>query len=177
MNTIIKHCSKQVVKTSLLKAHLRIDNDHEEEYLKEIIEIATNILEQNIEKSILKKAYRYIYFGSKLPSSERITLPLAQVKEVLSVKRLLIDKGKSLPIPYTTETFNEKTTIITNSSRYPTEIKYVAGITDKEDEIPKDLQFAILQIAKNIYECSEESILESSYVKHVIDSNRTLTIN
>lgn len=176
MNIVIQQSDKQVLATDTLKSHLRIDHKHEDAYLREIISMATDILEKNIEKPILKKTYKYIFHDDDQISSRKIPIPMSQVQAVLSVRRMLGEK-KSEKVAYTFENQGEKTFVITNGSRHPVEIKYTAGITDNEAEIPKDLQFAVLQIAKNIYECSEEDVLESKYIKYIINANRTLHID
>lgn len=176
MNIIINQSKKQALDIETLKSHLRIDHEHEDSYLREIISMATDILEKNIEKPILKKTYRYIFHADEFVSTRKITIPVSQVHSLLSVRKIMNER-RSEEIQYTVKNYNDKTAIITNGSKYPIEIKYIAGITDDENEIPKDLQFAILQIAKNIYECSEEDVLESKYIKHIINTNRTLSLD
>ena len=176
MNIITEQSKKQALEIEILKSHLRIEHEHEDTYLKEIISMATDILEKNIEKPILNKTYRYIFHNNEFVSSKKIMIPINHVNSVISVRKIINDKC-SEEVSYTVKNYNDKTAIITNGSKYPIEIKYIAGITEDEKEIPKDLQFAILQIAKNIYECSEEDVLESKYIKHIINSNRTLNID
>lgn len=176
MNIVVKQSNKQVLDLQILKDHLRIDHSHEDLYLNEIISMATDILEKNIEKPILKKTYKYIYYNDSFSSTKRIYLPLSHVRSVISVKKLISERD-SEKIKFSVDSIRDKTAITINGCKYPVEIVYTAGITDKVDEIPKDLQFAILHIAKNIYECSEEDVLESKYIKHIINANRTLHID
>ncbi|MDR2666607.1 MAG: head-tail connector protein [Holosporales bacterium] len=176
MNIIIEQAKNRFLDLLTFKSHLRLEHDHEDEYLKAIIDMATEILENSIGKPILKKKYKYIHYSSEFISSKKIQLPAAYVQNVVSVKKIINENLKE-KCPYTTEICGNKTCVITNGSRYPIEIKYIAGMTDNSAEISKDLQFAVLQIAKNIYECSEEDILESKYVKHIIDLHRPMSIN
>jgi hypothetical protein len=176
MNIIIEQAKSQLLDLSTLKSHLRLEHEHEDEYLKTIIDMATEILENSIKKPILKKKYKYIHYGNEFISSKKILLPIAYVQNVVSVKRLVSENLKE-KCPHTIELCGDKTIVITNGSRYPIEIKYIAGITNNLSEISKDLQFAVLQIAKSIYECSEEDILEAKYVKHIIDLHRPVSIN
>ncbi|MDR0942313.1 MAG: head-tail connector protein [Holosporales bacterium] len=185
MNTIIEQSKSPALELSVLKAHLRIAHDHEDDYLKTVINMATEILETNIEKPILKKKYRYVHYNDEFVSSRRITLPVREVRGIISVKELPPVAAVKEPLPdrkndkvsYRVLNDNDRTIIVTNGSKRPIEIKYAAGMTGNADKIPKDLQFAILQIAKNIYECSEEDVLESKYIKHIVNSHRTLSIN
>ena len=176
MNLIIKQSDAQVLELKILKEHLRIEHNHEDTYLKEIISMATDILEKNIEKPILKKTYRYTFYGDDFVSTRCVPIQVNHVIKVISVQRLINDKDKE-KVSYFVKNERGKTMVVTNGTKSPIEITYTAGITDKQEEIPKDLQFAVLQIAKNIYECSEEDVLESKYIKHIINSNRTLYID
>jgi uncharacterized phiE125 gp8 family phage protein len=175
MNITIKKHKDQALSLETLKAHLRIDHDHEDSYLKSIIDIATEILENNIEQPILEKTYRYTHYGAESSSSKKIKLPTSLVRKIISVKQITQNNG-SEALHYTTQSRGDKTTLITNGSKYPIEIEYTAGLTDNVAEIPDDLKLAILHISKNIYECSEADILESKYVKHIINAHRPLLV-
>lgn len=134
---MIKKANKLPLDIKVLKSHLRIEHEYEDEYLRILIEAATDVLEKAIGMSILKKKYRY-----KGPSVE--TLPIQPIIKVCSNK-------------------NE-------------EIIYEAGITDDESEVPIDLKYAILQIAKSMYECNDEDVLKSHYIKHVINNYKQISI-
>lgn len=135
MITIIERASCSIIDIKIFKDHLRIDHSHEDEYLKILIETATELLEKNIGISILKKRYK---------NEQNDGRTSFQMQPVINV-------------------FDDKT--------------YVAGITDKSSETPRDLQYAVLCIAKNMYECSDENIFESSvYLKQIINSYKKISI-
>ncbi|MDR1332831.1 MAG: head-tail connector protein [Holosporales bacterium] len=176
MNIIIEQSKKQALDLNILKAHLRIEHTHEDEYLNSIINMATEILENSIEKPILKKKYRYICNCGKFVSPWRIVLPVREVREIISARKLQHPKNDK-DVKFSVETSYDTTTLITNWLACPLEIQYSAGMVGNSKDVPKGLQFAILQIAKNIYECSEEDVLESKYVKHVINAHRSLVVD
>jgi uncharacterized phiE125 gp8 family phage protein len=176
MNVVIEQSKNLLIDLSILKAHLRIDHEHEDKYLQEILGMATEILEKSIKKSILKKKYKYIFQSNHHISSQEIEIPLQHVRNVLSVKKIITKSNKE-KVEFSTKNSNGRTFVLTNYSKYPIEIIYSAGLTDKSEKIPSDLQYAVLQIAKNIYDCSEESILNNCYIKNVIDSYKYLSIN
>ncbi|MDR0552690.1 MAG: head-tail connector protein [Holosporales bacterium] len=137
MITIVTKPTESVLNIQFLKSHLRIEHDHEDEYLKILIDTATEILEKKICISIIKKKYKY----SGPPTKE---LPFQPVIEICD------------------QTENET--------------YFYAGIADSSANVPADIMYAVLQIAKNMYECNDENILESMYVKHIINSYRKMTI-
>ncbi|MDR1365146.1 MAG: head-tail connector protein [Holosporales bacterium] len=178
MNVIIEQSQKHALDINILKAHLRIEHPHEDEYLKSIIDMATEILETSIEKPILKKKYQCIHYCNEFTSTVRIPIPVREVREILSVRKLQrCPKRQPEDVKFSIETNHDTTILVTNWVAHPLEIRYSAGMTGNPDKIPKTIQFAILQIAKNIYECSDENVLESKYIKHIIDANRALIIN
>ncbi|MDR0695710.1 MAG: head-tail connector protein [Holosporales bacterium] len=175
MNIIIKKHKDQALSLETLKAHLRIDHNHEDTYLTTIVDIATELLENSIEKPILEKTYRYTHYSDELSSSKKILLPVSHVKKIISVKRVLANGSREVFL-YTTQNYGDKTLLVTNGSKYPIEIEYTAGLTDRIAEIPDDLKLAILHISKNIYECSEADIMESKYIRHIVNAHRPLSV-
>ncbi len=137
MITIIKNSSTDILDLNILKSHLRIEHEHEDQYLKIIGQLATDVLEKAMGVSILKKKYKYI--GPMVTK-----LPIQPVIKICSQK--------------------------------DNETIFYAGITDSPNGIPSDIKYAILQIAKNIYECNDENILESKYIKHIINNYKQIAI-
>ncbi|GHT88542.1 hypothetical protein FACS1894113_1210 [Alphaproteobacteria bacterium] len=60
MNTIIEKSEFRALDIAALKYHLRLESNLEDEYLAKIIDMATETLENETDKSILKKKYRYV---------------------------------------------------------------------------------------------------------------------
>ena len=59
MLKVIKRSDYQILDIATVKQHLRIEHDHEDDYIKFLIESATEILEKQIGFSILQKKYKY----------------------------------------------------------------------------------------------------------------------
>lgn len=66
--------------------------------------------------------------------------------------------------------------VIKINSRKNREIIFTAGIADEAEAIPIDLKYAVLQIAKNMYECNDDNILNSHYIQHIINSYKQITV-
>lgn len=170
-NIVIEPARGLVVELPLLKSHLRIAHEHEDDYLKNIIEMATDILEHKISESILEKTFRYIYYP-KVDMREMIDLPYRHIIKILSVNNY----NEAIPIRYRSSCDNGVWRIQADQRDFPIEILYKAGLICTPERVPCDLKFAVLQIAKNIYECSEEDVLESKYIKDIIRSYRSLNL-
>ena len=169
MNIIIEKSTKQALELQLLKNHLRIEHHHEDEYLASIIDMSTELLEKNINQSILKKKYQYTL--SPHQSETKIEMPFDNICEIVSVQ------SDNKPIQYSATQNNHKTYLIINTTNHPIKIEYYAGIFEENQSIPPDLKYAIIQISKNIYDSCDENILGSQYIKNTINSYRKLSIN
>ena len=171
-NVIIKKPEQKVLPLSMLKSHLRIANDIEDAYLNNIIDIATEILENKINKSLLTKTYMYT---TKM--QYEIKLPIDNVQKIISV-----NNSTNCKIPF--KSSNNIIKIALNSYTVDNnavenkliKITYTAGITDNVLQVPKNLVLAVLQISKNIYECSEHDSLDNLYIKNVIQSYKKFSL-
>lgn len=133
----VKKSTIPVLDIKVLKSHLRIEHEYDDDYLKILIEAATDVLEKAIGISIFKAKYRYI--GAPI-----------EILPVQPVVKVCLRKNN--------------------------EIVFYAGITDEAEGVPIDLKYAILQIAKNMYECNDENILNSHYVQHIVKSYKQISV-
>ncbi|MBQ9440837.1 MAG: phage head-tail connector protein [Alphaproteobacteria bacterium] len=165
INLIIKNNEKQVITLDILKSHLRIAHNYEDEYLNNIIDTATGVLESNLELSILYKTYKYVISNYNI--NYPITLPMRNVNSIRSV---VDSTNNSL-------SFNNNNCEIKldgTIGKLPISIEYIAGFTNNTEEIPKDLKLSVLQISKNIYDNSEDYVLDSKYIQNIIQKYKQL---
>ena len=167
-NLVIISPQQPIISIALLKYHLRIAHDHEDTYLNNIIDIATEILERELQESFLIKTFKYVYF-TKINFSN-IKIPVNNVKEIISVRSI----PKNIDLPYSL--FLDSNSISIKQMDCPVEIIYSAGLTNDINQIPKDFKLAVLQIAKSIYDNSEENILESKFIKNLIQYYKPLNL-
>lgn len=160
INLIIKDSSKQIISLDILKNHLRIAHNHEDEYLNNIIENATDILENNLHLSILYKTYNCIFENYNIHYP--IVLPITNITNIECVK-----DAQNNELSFITNN-NYEITLNNISNKIPISIKYTAGFTNNVKEVPKDLKLSVLQISKNIYDNSEDYILDSKYIQNII---------
>ncbi|MDR0744336.1 MAG: phage gp6-like head-tail connector protein [Holosporales bacterium] len=173
MNTIIEFSNFKLINLELLKAHLRIENDIENEYLEIVIDMAANIFELQIGKSIAKKKYSYVFTTSSKIIMEKIYLPVQPVIEICFVKQ--VKSNTSLYFRQGED--NEGIYITLYNFKHPIEIQYYAGMVNSYEQIPKDVQYAVLQIAKNIYDCGDEDITRLGAAQQVLNSYKSVSIS
>lgn len=166
-----------IVSVDEFKNHLRILHDDEDKYIERLLFTSTSIIEKNIGKSIVKKLYKQIVRPSMcIISSSKIWLAVGPLIAVKSVAKLisptLKEEIKNFILEFTE--FDEY--IKFQSSLYPIEIIFYAGMCHSEKEVPEDIRYAILQIARNLYEGNDEHVLDIPYIKSILKQHKNLAL-
>lgn len=128
----------------------------------------TTILDINILKSHLRIEHDYEdgYLKILIDAATDILEKAIGISIIKKKYKYIGDPIEILPIQ----------PVVKICSRKNQEIIFSAGITDEAENIPTDLQYAILQISKNMYECNDENILDSSYIQHIIKSYKQISV-
>ncbi len=134
MLTITKNSSEQLLDLEIVKQHLKIEHNYEDDYIYILIDAATDILEKQIGYSILQKEYTYF-------SSDIEKIPISPVTKILHTE--------------------------------PNSIKFIAGFFDNRSKVPKDLQYAALQIVKSLYECDNLDVMQTPIINQIIMDYRS----
>jgi uncharacterized phiE125 gp8 family phage protein len=168
MLTILENSNKQSVNLQLLKSYLRIEYDDEDKDLRFAIETATGAVEHLIGKSIMRKKYEYTSDGLRSAGQATLDLPMGPVIQIESA----IYKTTHQAV----ELLDQSLDRIRFSSRdSPVTITYLAGMYENPDHVPPDMKFAIMQVAKNIYE-GKDDIFDSKYINIIANTYRNYSI-
>lgn len=158
-NIILSKNTPMVIGTDLLKSHLRIAHNHEDEYLKAVIGMATGIVETRLAISIIIKEYQLSYYPLTNNTCCKIRLPIRNIINIIDVTQGNVRMDHVLHREHNEISFVPKTCDV------PIIINYKAGISDDIQCIPAELKYKILCVAKNIYDCSDDKqIVEHRYV-------------
>ncbi len=158
-NIILSKNIQAVIGTGILKAHLRICHNHEDEYLKTIIKMATGIVEAKLAKSIIIKEYQLSYYPTHSNAHCKIKLPIRNILNVINVMQ-----GET-HIDYVLHREYNEISLIPKTYEVPITIHYKAGMSDDIQCIPEELKYKILCVAKNIYDCIDDrQIVEHHHV-------------
>jgi uncharacterized phiE125 gp8 family phage protein len=177
LTTILEQPSETVLSLEETKSHLRILNKNEDEYIKHLISAATNIIEKNTGKSILKKLYRYIVSPSALISSfSRIWIPISPLIEVKSVAKLIAQDKREDITDFVVESEDDDKYVKFQSSIYPVQVDFYSGMSETSESVPIDIKHAVLHVAQSIYDGNDEKILEIPYIKKIIKNYQDLSV-
>jgi uncharacterized phiE125 gp8 family phage protein len=169
---------------SEVKAHLRLDHAHEDEYLQSLIQASTGVIEEYLGRSLLTQTWRSLWEKSQsalfpLSSGERdcdiCAVPLAYppLRRIISVHRL-IGQGQKAPIYRHRLEINQQIPhLIFANGLEPVEIDYETGYGDYPIDIPPVIRQSILMTLADFYEHRESAkISEKSLVREILESYR-----
>lgn len=176
MNIIIEEAGFKLVDLKTLKAHLRIENDVEDEYLEKIIDMSSDILEAKIGKTIAKKRYRHLYIDDEAVALKKIYLPAQPAIEICSVKEMPPNSSDN-ELSFSKGTDRKSSYVTIRGSKYPVKIEYYAGVADSREKVPKAVQYAVLKIAESVYEHLAEDPTKFCLVEYALNSYMDVSLS
>lgn len=159
---------------SFIKAHLRIDGSHEDNYLQELIEQGTCWVENLCNISLIKKTYEQIWdfshediHGLNLKKVSYQQIPLkGPVMEISNVFEKKYDGLTEVTKQnYKLETNENRSTLILNKWIKSGKIKYKSGYGENPANIPLDIKSVISMWVHDSY--NNRGILSSTMQKHL----------
>ncbi|GHS91557.1 hypothetical protein AGMMS49949_02140 [Alphaproteobacteria bacterium] len=156
MLQLIESSSVLAVSLKRVKEYLRIDHDEEDDFLQELIQTATALVEQDLGRSLLNKVWKKKISGACLRSGAlNIALPFPPLLKVIAVNAL--DKGgKTKPVlRYIIELEHAIPEITLSTNAHAVEVIYQAGYGERASDVPANLSLAVLLVVANLYEDRE----------------------
>jgi uncharacterized phiE125 gp8 family phage protein len=146
---------------SEVKAHLRLDHAHEDEYLRALIQASVGFVEEYLGRSLLTQSWRLIWEKEK-PYPPQIStsgddfssVPLSYppLRAILSVNRLM-DTGEKKPIRHHRLEMNHQIPrLVFADVPESVEIEFETGYGDRPTDIPPVIRQAILMSVADFYE-------------------------
>jgi uncharacterized phiE125 gp8 family phage protein len=150
-----------------VKAHLRVDSDHEDALIAQLIVAARIFVERTLGLALIAQSWSY--FLDALPRSLAVALPTSPVQAVSAVKLHGADGGE-----VTLETESYSVDVLSQPARLvlsgaaPSvlpralnafEIAFSAGYGDGADNVPAPLRQAIMLLVAHWFERREPVVL------------------
>lgn len=176
---------------SEVKAHLRLDHAHEDEYLRPLIQASVGFVEEYLGRSLLMQVWRLIWEKEKAYPPQLSTsgadfcsvcLPYPPLRAVLSVNRLM-GTGEKKPIRrHRLEMNHQIPRLVFADVPEPVEIEYETGYGERSIDIPPVIRQAILMSVADFYENrgSERSVgalSRNALVREMLDTYRTMRLS
>lgn len=170
MITCILPTELDVVSISEIKAHLRLDHDHENNYLKMLLRVMTNMVEEYTNKSLLNQTWQLVHQKPKLGKSHEqvIELPRGPVHEVISLHHLSLQERRQKMRHFSVETCGSLTKILCSADYNTVEVVYRAGYGDAPHHVPAMLRQAILLGIGEMYEKRQNAFHSPDTLVHAL---------
>jgi hypothetical protein len=168
MLQILHPAEIDVVSVSEVKAHLRIDHDIEDSYLLNLVQAATDYIENYIKQSLIMRTYIYRTENVNIENGMRkINLPMGPIHEIVSIHGAVTENIFDKIINRYVKC--EGGICIGENFTQPIEIAYRAGLGIYPKHIPAAIKQAILMIVNDIYENRLGFSMEkSSFVRELL---------
>lgn len=152
----IKKPERLPVSLAEVKAHLRLDHAHEDEYLQGLIQAATTSIEDYTGRALLEQTWRVIWRrdpaeggGSGL---REIVLPYPPLLDVLFVWALFPENKKKEIKSYKLATNHLIPKLVLVDVYDGLEVEYVVGFGKSAADVPAPLRQVILMLVADWYE-------------------------
>lgn len=171
---------------SEVKAHLRLDHAHEDEYLRSLVLAAVGFVEEYLGKSLLTQSWRLVWEKEKscpppLSTCEAgisaVSLPYPPLRALLGVNRLMA-RGEKKPIRrHRLELNHPVPKLFFADVPEPVEIDFETGYGDQPTDIPPAIRQAILMSVADFYENrSSEAMPRNTMVRQILDAYRVVRL-
>ncbi len=150
MLTLVESNAIDVITLSEVKAHLRLDTDVEDDLLNNLISAATNLVEEYLGKTLIKKTWRLVDEGVDVDGLLEITLPRGPLLKVLAVQRVL-PNDTFMNIRFTVQNHYAKPIIVCRPFDLVS-VLYEAGYGYYPKEVPSPIRQALLTLVSFFYE-------------------------
>lgn len=186
MLTRIKTVDILPVGLTEVKAHLRLDHAHEDEYLRPLVHAAVGFVEEYLGRSLLTQVWRLVWEKEK-PYPPQLTisgqdvssvsLPYPPLRAILGV-HLLLSTGEKQPIRrHRLEMNHLVPRLVFADVPGAVEIEYESGYGDKPTDIPPVIRQAILMSVADFYENRDSGTLpRNAMAREMLDTYRIVRL-
>lgn len=186
MLTRIKTPAILPVGLSEVKAHLRLDHAHEDEYLRSLVLASVGFVEEYLGMSLLTQSWRLVWEKEKpcppqLSTCETgissVSLPYPPLRAILGVNRLMAT-GERKPIRrHRLELNHQVPRLVFADVPEPVEIDFETGYGDRPTDIPPAIRQAIVMGVADFYENrSSETMPPNNLVRQILDTYRVVRL-
>jgi uncharacterized phiE125 gp8 family phage protein len=171
MITLVESNAIEPITLPEVKAHLRLDTDAEDDLLNSLVAAATNLVEEYIDKTLIKKIWRFADDGVEVGPFCELVLPKGPLLKVLAVHRLLPNDGYAT-IRYTVKNHFARPIIVyttPSSISGPVSVLYEAGYGHYPKDVPPPIRQALLTLVAHFYDSRAGQISLSPLVKTLLN--------
>ncbi|MBM3633397.1 MAG: hypothetical protein FJX03_06835 [Alphaproteobacteria bacterium] len=187
MLTRIKTLDILPVGLTEVKAHLRLDHAHEDEYLRPLILAAVSFVEEYLGRSLLTQQWRIIWEKEKSYPPQlsttigdicSVALPYPPLRAILGVNRLMSQGAKQPIRRHRLEINHLVPRLVFAEVLEPVEIDFETGYGDRPLDIPAVIRQSILMTVADFYENRESGSMPcQTLARDILDSYRIVRLS
>ncbi len=183
MLTLLEPSGIDVVSLAEVKAHLRLDQPYEDDYLQTLIQSATEHVEQYLGRSLIAKTWHFVWKNNLSQENDLVSIPLPcpPLLEILSIEKVVRHNRKSPIKRYLLEYQGPQPKITFGTCAENIEITYKAGYGQYPKHVPSSIRQAILLKIADFYENRVSTALDSdeksiSLFKKILSPYRMMSL-
>lgn len=186
MLTRLKMADMLPVSLTEVKAHLRLDHAHEDEYLHSLIQASVGFVEEYLGRSLLTQTWRLVWekekpYPPQLSTTNQdvciVCLPYPPLRAIVGVNRLMSNGEKVRIRRHRLEMNHQVPKLCFADVSDPVEIDYEAGYGDRPSDLPPVIRQAILFSVADYYENRESSATSrNSLAREILDTYRVVRL-
>jgi uncharacterized phiE125 gp8 family phage protein len=169
-----------------VKAHLRLDHAHEDEYLRPLIQAAVGFVEEYLGRSLLSQVWRLVWekerpYPPHLSTQEEdvctVSLPYPPLRAIVSVNRLMSTGDRQSIRRHRLEMNHQVPRLVFASIPEAVEIDYEAGYGDRPSDIPPVIRQAILLSVADFYEYrNSDAMPRNTLAREILETYRVMRL-
>ena len=157
------------------KEHLKLDEHYEDSYLEHLIQTATQLVEEYLNRSLIKQTLHYVGCGKVRPDGLlEIILPRPNILSILSVKYIHSQTVRTPVKRYQIVDADLQPKLVMAYQDAQCEVIYEAGYGLYPKHIPAPIRHAILLILTYLYENRYAEALSQNFIQYLLSPYKTL---
>lgn len=153
-----------------IKAHLRLDHSHEDDYLQMLIRAMTTLVEEYTDKSLLTKTWQLVHRRKAgiVGEEQLIELPHGPIQAITSVQHVMAGQKRKVLRHFSIDQEGQITRIAISSSYEVLEITYKSGFGDVPHHVPAALRQAIILGVGEMFEKRQNAFHSPDTLVHAL---------
>lgn len=166
MLTLLESNAIEPITLTEVKAHLRLDTDDEDDLLNGLITASSNLVEEYLGKTLIKKVWRLQEVGIDVNGMCEIEIPNGPLLKVICVEQIL-PNDTFRTIRFAVKNYFSKP-VVAFKSQTPVSIIFEAGYGFYPKDVPAPIRHALLTLVAHFYDSRGGQMTMSPLVKTLL---------
>lgn len=166
MLMLLESNSIEPITLTEVKAHLRLDTEAEDDLLNGLIASASNLVEEYLGKTLIKKVWQLQRTGVDVNGMREIEIPNGPLLNVVCIEQMLPNDTRRNIRFSVNNCFGKP--IVTFKSQLPVLVTFEAGYGFYPKDVPAPIRQALLTLVAHFYDSRGGQMVMSPLVKTLL---------